>query len=251
MGDEDIVYSTDNEHIKSISMSGKIVHKYLYEHTGKIVEENCLYYFNRYIYDENERLVKIESAWDRRMYSSTYTAPRTEFMTSQNSTADTYRLYMYDRDGNLSKIENYFNETGNGFEHRSTQTFEYEGLLIAKVTLYSHAPVQATGFTVYTYDKHGNVVNEKYFSNLSYENELISETSYKYDNYKNPFQIFSMSGSPGMYTNVNNIIETSSTRHYEVPGFDKYQTEKRSYEYNKNGYPVKEITEDGKWEYKY
>ena len=250
---DDIEYSTDNEHIKSVWMNGSIVHQYLYDQTGKIVEENCLSYYKKYLYDENDRLLKLESAFDRSGLSSSMPVEiRTEFMTSKNSTADSYSLCQYDSEGRLSKMDHYFNETGKNFEYRSMQTFEYEGSNIVKVNLYYVPEGKITQFRVYTYDDQGNVINEKYYSNIERsESELISETSYKYDNYKNPFQIFSITGSPGFYTNVNNIIETSLIRHYEVPGFDKYSTENRSYEYNSNGYPVKAIFTNSVEEYRY
>jgi hypothetical protein len=246
------VYSTDNEHIKSVSSNGTIVHKYLYDLSGKIVEENSKYYFKRYLYSETDRLIKVESAFDRSgLSSSAMPVERTEFMTSQNSTVDSYSLYEYDKERKLSKIEHYFNETGNGFEYRSMQTFEYEGSYIKKVNL--HEPKgQITSYRVYTYDKHGNVTNEKYFScNFSSDYKLISETSFLYDNYKNPYRIFNILGSPGLFANVNNIIETNTIRHEDVAGFDKYSSSKTTYQYNKDGYPIKEITENSEFEYKY
>lgn len=244
-------YSTYNEHIKSISTNGTIIHKYLYDHSGKIVEENCMYYFKRYLYDKNENLVKVESAFDRSGLSS-FVIPerRTEFMTSKNSVIDSYNLYKYDNNGRLLKIESYFNETGKDLEYRSMQTFEYEGTNITKVNL--HEPNgQITQYHVYTYDNYGNVSNEKHYSNLfGSKDELISEIFYKYDNYKNPYQIFSILGSPGLYCNTNNIIETTTIRHYEVPGFDENSRSKTTYQY-KNEYPVKEITDNSEFEYNY
>lgn len=252
IGDEDVSYSINNKHIKSISANGTISHKFFYDQKGKIVEENCLYYFHKYVYDENERLVKVESAWDSGLLSSSMPVVRTEFMTSKNSAADRYSLYQYENNGRLSTIENYFNYTGSGFEHRSTQTFEYKGSLIVKVTVTLHMPpVQITGFTVYTYDNKGNVIKEKMYSSPGTSNETVTEKSYKYDNYKNPYRIFSMVGTPGLWTNVNNIIETSESWNYNIPGLDSNSTEKRSFKYNSNGYPVKEITQSGEFEYNY
>ena len=249
-----VEYYTDNEHIKSISMNDAIVHKYFYDDAGKIVEENCMSFFQKYLYDENDRLVKIESAFDRSGLSSLAPqALRTEFMTSQNSTVDRYSLYEYDNAGRLSKIENYFNETGNGFEFRSMQTFEYNGLNIIRINWQNNIQAETiTSFEIYTYDNIGNVINEKSYSTYECtEPELTSEISYKYDNYLNPFRIFSRLSSPGLYTNVNNIIETSVTRHMDVPGFDKYSTSKTTYQYNEIGYPVKAIYGDSVEEYQY
>ena len=239
------------EHIKSISTNGTVTHKYHYDFTGKIVEENCLLYFQKYIYGANNRLEKVESAFDRTMYSSTWHEPRTEFMTSQNSEVDNYSLYSYDKSGRLSKIEHYFNETGKRFEYRSMQTFEYNGTNIAKVNL--HEPSgKITQYHVYTYDQNGNVAIDKYFTKIySSEGTLESETAYKYDNYKNPYRVFSMLGSPGLWSNTNNIIEVNTTRYNDVPGIDKFSKSTTTYEYNKDGYPIKEITENGEFEYYY
>ena len=245
------VYSTDNEHIKSISTNGSIVHEYHYDHTGKIVEENCLFYFKKYIYGKNDRLEKTESAFDRNMYSSMWHEPRTEFMTSQNSEADSYSLYTYDEAGRLSMIKNYFNETGKAFEYRSMQTFEYDGENIAKVNLHEQSG-KITQYHVYVYDKNGNVTSDKYFTNIfNPENTLQSETVYKYDNYKNPYRIFSMLGIPGLWSNANNIIETNTTRYEDIPGIENYSHSTTTYRYNKEGYPIKEITGNGEFEYYY
>ena len=235
------------ERIKSVSANGKMVHQYHYDEAGRIVEENCLHYFQKYLY-ENDRLVKIESAWDRSGNSSSMpTERRTEFMTSKNSNVDQYSIYKYDQTGKLEKIDLYFNETGKEFEHRSSRTFEYNGLNIVKVNVYDPSTGNTSLVYEYTYDNRGNIIKEKYFS----PNELISEKSYKYDKYKNPYQIFSMTGYPGMNTNANNIIETNLTRHYETPGFDKYSTSKNTYQYNENGYPVKVNENGNEFEYNY
>ena len=243
-------YSANNEHIKFVSTNGRIDLTYFYDNTGKIMEENSLLWFKKYIYDENGRLLKTESAMDRSIFSSTYTAPRTEFMTSKNSVADRYSLYEYDMYGRLLKIENYFNVTGNGFEYRSMQTFEYDGSYVIKVNTHAQEG-HITQFRVYTYDNHGNVANEKNYSNQIYQDELMNETSYKYDNYKNPYRIFRILGSPGLYTNVNNIIETRITRHYEATGLSKYETNNSTYQYNMNGYPVNVKERGSVFDYNY
>jgi hypothetical protein len=206
-------YSTNNEHIKFVSSNGAIQQLYLYNDAGKIVEESGGFYFQRYLYDKNDLLVKTESAFDGAIFSSNSSAlaGRTEFMTSQNSAVKNYTLYEYDNEYRVSKTEYYSNMTGNGFEHRSTWTFEYEGVYIVKVN-----GCEPTGeinqFWIYEYDNRGNVINEKnYACMFSTEPQLISETTYKYDNHKNPYHIFSnMKGlSQAFYNSVNNIIESN------------------------------------------
>ena len=248
---DDLGYSTDKDHIKSISSNGTIQHRYYYDQTGKIIEENCLFYFKKYIYDEKKRLVKVESAFDHNMYSSLYIPPRTEFMTSKNSAVDSYDLFHYDETGRLSKTEHFFNETGKVFEYRSMRKFEYKGGNIIRENL--HNPTgQITQYHVYTYDENGNVTCDKYYSNLfGSKDELISETFFKHDNYKNPYRILSMTISPGLFTNANNIIETYTIRYDDIPGIDNAPSSKTTYEYNEKGYPVKEITKDSVFEYNY
>ena len=244
-------YSEDNEHIKYILMNGRTVHKFLYDQTGKFVEENSRLYFNKFSYDEKERLVKVESAIHPAAWSSSsYVIDGIDdMMTSQNSSATSYSLYFYDNAGRLSKIEYYSNmgnEPDGEFEHRSTQTFEYKGSLIDRVNLGDPTTIQ-TAPTVYeyTYDSRGNVINEKYYTNINSTPKLSSETSYKFDDYRNPFQIKKSYGKPGFYSNPNNIIEIIFTSYEDIPGIDKYSTSKQTYEYNSNDYPVK-IIQDGK-----
>ena len=243
---DDLGYSTDNDHIKSVSSNGTIQHRYYYDQSGKLMEENCLFYFQKYIYDKNDRLVKVESAFDRNIHSSLFIEPRTEFMTSKNSDVDSYSLYHYDEVGRLSKTEHFFNETGSGFEYRSMRTFEYKGTNIVKENL--HDPTgQITQYHAYTYDKNGNVTCDKHYSNLlGAKDELLNEIYFEYDNYKNPYRILSMIGSPGLHSNTNNIIET-----YTKTEIGRIPNGKTTYEYNKNGYPIKEITENSVFEYNY
>ena len=242
-----------HEPIKSVSSNGKIVHTYYYDDARRIVEENSLYYFKTYLYDKNGQLTKIESAFDESLYSSSFAESRTEFMTSKNSAVKNYSLYEYDNSGRLSKsvyYSNSFNANGK-FELRSSQTYVYEGSNIVRVNLHDDTG-QITQYHVYTYDQNQNVTNDKYYSNLfGNTNKLISENSYKFDIYLNPYRIFIIQGNPGLFSNTNNIIETNLIRHEEVQGFEKYATSKTSYEYNKSGFPVKEITENGVWEYNY
>ena len=248
---DDLGYSTNNEHIKSISANGITIQKYLYDKNGKIMEENSSFYFKKYIYDENGRLEKVESAFDKSISSSYYYVPRkTELMTSQNSTAENFSLYNYDK-GKLSKIEHYSNLTEDDFEYRSMQTFEYKGGIIIRENSHDTSG-QITQYYVYTYDKNGNVSNEKYYTNLfGSKDELLSEVFYKYDNYKNPYRIFSITGSPGMYTNANNIIESYSISYHDYAGIDKESRSKTHYKYNHKGYPIKEIIGNNEFDYSY
>ena len=251
--DSNVDFDTNNEHIKSIWSNGTIVQKYNYDFSGRIVEENSLYYFKKYIYDTNGRLEKVESAFNTYLLSSSYSPDweRKEFMTSKNSEVNSYSLYSYDGTGKLSVIKNYFKETGKDFEYRSMQSVEFDGDNIVKFN-YHEPEGKITQYYIYTYDKYGNVTKEKYYINIfGPENTLESETSYQYDSYKNPYRILRMLGNPGLWSNANNIIEVNTTRYRDIPGIDKYSSSKNTYKYNKNGYPIKVIEDSSEFEYKY
>jgi len=240
---QNIDYYTDNEHIKYVSLNGAILDRYFYDHSGKIVKYDGRNTFKKYIYDDDEKLIKEvgTNSWS--------------FLTNP---IDHYALYTYDKDGRLSKMDYYSNESRNGFEHRTTQTFEHDGKFIIKImgeTVYYPEP--SIGIDVFTYDDHGNVASKKHFSCIpGDEPELSFETNYIYDSYINPYRIFSMSGNPGLYTNVNNIVETTTIYHGDYGIYDgivnKTTVSKTSYQYNENGYPIKVKTDDGvEFEYHY
>ena len=244
-------YSTDNEHIKSKSQCGNVVIKYLYDHTGKIVEENGGFSYQRYLYDKNDRLVKVESAWDMNSFSSSsFYVPfeqRTELMTSANATINHYKSYKYDKAGRLSKIENYFIKNGKKFELTSINSFEYEGELIFRENLCDEKG-EIMQFYDYSYDENGNIIKEKnyicMFTGLS-NPKLNYETTYKYDNYKNPFQILHILG-PKFYTSANNMIEMTR-KFYD----SRIESSKQTFIYNTKGYPVKMTYDGGVEEYTY
>jgi len=241
-----------NDFIKSEVSNDKVISKYKYNDIGKISETEGLYFFNRYFYNNDGKLINSETAADLSLLYSSLPIEKTELMTNENSTISSRQIFKYDENGNLSEIENYFIKD-NEFELRSKQSFEFVNGKIARRNLHNEKG-KVTQFNVYEYDTKGNVKNEKYYSFLfseSTESRLISENSFKYDNKKNPFIIFNELGNPGLYTNQNNVIEEKTIRHEETTGFDKNSTSKTSYEYNRNSFPTKVITENSEYEYKY
>lgn len=241
-----------NDFIKSEVSNDKVISRYKYNDMDKIAETEGMYFYNRYLYDNDGKLIGCETAADPSMLSSSLPVEKTELMTAENSTISSSQIFKYNENGNLSEIENYFKQDDE-FELRSKQSFEFVNGKIGKRYLHNEKG-EVTQFNVYEYDKNGNVKNEKYYSFLfseSTEPRLISENSFKYDNKKNPFLIFNELGNPGLKTNQNNVIEVITIRHEETPGFDKNSTSKTSYEYNRNNYPTKVITENSEYEYKY
>jgi len=237
--------------IRSIFGYGKTTTKFIYNSFGKIAEYQSFYICEKYIYDNNGRLVKEEIAFDPDMYSSMI-HERNELMTSQNSTFTGYSLYEYDKDGILMD-KKYYYKKNDVYEFTSKISFEYEDGNIVKWNILNTGDT-ITQFYAYEYDNNRNVIKEKQYSYIFIEGpgpELIRETTYKYDNKNNPYNIFKEIGSPGLYSNTNNYIESNSVLYEDIPGIEKYSTRKISYEYNTKGFPVKEIAENSVYEYRY
>ncbi len=245
----------NNFGIKEIIAQGKTNSRFLYNSSGKISESQSLIFYERFTYDEENRLVRIESAADPLLLSSSYQGweNKTELMSANNCEISQYELFIYDHSGQLTSIENY-NKKGGKFIYGSKRTFEYEGLRIVKINYHLNNG-EINSFIVYAYDKSGNIISEKHYYNNyqgTSKTTLTSETKFKYDTMNNPFRIFNKKGYPGLYSNPNNVIETTSISYSNVPGFNNPTVSKSNYEYNRNGYPVKVTNDsDSSWDYIY
>lgn len=246
---------TNSYGIKEIVSHGKTNSRFLYNSSGNISESQSLIFYQRFTYDKMNRLVKSEKAIDPSSLSSSYLswANKTELMSAKNCEISLNELFLYDDSGKLTSVENYNMRNGN-FIYGSKKTFEYEGDRIVKMNYHLNNG-EINAFNVYKYDKSGNVVSEVYYSN-NYEGASkptkMYETTFEYDSMNNPFRIFNETGDPGLYTNPNNVIETTTVRFIHVPGFEEPTISKTSYEYNHNDYPVKVIDgPESVWEYIY
>ena len=244
-----------NEHVKSVSNRGITTRKFRYDSTGKLIEDGSTLFYNKYSYDGKGRLIKIESAVNGSLLSSSSyfdpnNPPRTELMTSVNSTITWTRSFKYDNQGRLSKIENYTKKDGNNFELSSIVSLEYEKGNICRENLCDEKG-NITQFYEYTYDQKGNRTKERYkvciIDGTPSNPKLYYEKTYKYDNYKNPYQILEIAG-PSFYTSVNNMINMTTVWYTDDP---RTETAKQLFVYNNNGYPKKMIYDGGEEEYNY
>lgn len=232
--------------IRRVTYKGETTNNYLYDPNGKIAEAQSFYYCERYTYDDNNRLIKVEEA------SSLGFPQGNELMTSQNSIFYWYSTYEYDQDGILKYIKLY-RKNGSVYEYSFTTSLDYEnGNIVRKNTL-NAAGDSITQFIAYEYDANRNLLNEKHYSNIFIDGpgpELQYEVSYKYDNKNNPYVICKERGIPGLYTNTNNTIESISAFYNDLAP-QKYSTRTESYEYNAKGFPVKVIIGTTVYEYVY
>jgi len=229
--------------IKTILIGGKITTSFFYNEQGQIAERHSLFQWERYNYDAKGRLAKLELAQDPALWSSGYKAPRSELMTPENFPMTSFYLFEYDKRGRLVKKKFYANLDQHSFEFRSMMQIEYRGRNIRKMSLRDTLGKEMQ-FTLFEYDQKGNVTNEKYFSLMEKGGKpsLISTTSYTCDNNPNPFQIHRSVALPPYDTNVNNITETR---------FANQPVKKSLFQYDKNGFPVKEESGKTFYEYRY
>jgi len=239
--------------IKAEVVGGKVTTKFIYNEKRKIAESEGLYVYTAYFYDNNDRLIKVQSAADHSALVSSISIPeRTELMTSKTAPISSFSIFHYGGDGLLTEIEHFFDK-GNGFERTSSNSFEYDGEMIVRKNLHNDLGV-ITQFYVYQYDHQGNVIAKTYYSFLFSQNQgphIISENFYEYDDKKNPFRFFSELGNPGLYTNTNNIVKVHTINHHDAPGIPEETITATSYDYNSDDYPVKVIRETDEYEYRY
>ena len=243
-----------NEHIKSVSSKGITNRKFRYDSFGRLIEDGGTIFYNKYSYDGKGRLDKIESAVNSSLSSSSYmdpnSPPRTELMTSANTEITWKRLFKYDNQGRLLKIENYSKKDGKSFEFTGFRSFEYEGGNICRENLCDEKG-NITQFYEYSYDKRGNRITEKYkvciFDGTPSNPKLYNEVTYKYDNYKNPYQILNIAG-PSFYTSANNMIKMTTIWYSDN---SRTTTATQDFVYNTNDYPVKMIYDGGEEAYTY
>lgn len=236
----------ENSFVKKIKNGGYIIAQYTYNQANLISEVNSTLFYQKFYYNENNKLVKEEVAISPDIYSSSKPAGLThEFVDPDKTGISMYSIYEYEENGNLSRQLNYTPINGH-FGFRSMRTFEYdENNLITKVLLHNSDSI-VTQFFTFQYDSNGNVTHEDYLTYLfipegTGPNLLISKT-FEYDSYLNPYSVFRQSANPGVNTNRNNIIKTSTYNYEPSPGFNEFSESKTEYEYNTlTGYPVRVI----------
>lgn len=238
--------------ISSSKTNGKTTSRFIYDSFGRMAESQSVFYYYKFHYDGEGRLVKRENAVDPGAYSS-LASQKTDLITAATATLTGYTLYEYDTQGQLAQTKNYLLQNGR-YVWRSTVRFEYKNQRVAQMDIRDTTNTVGNRYT-YQYDPNGNISEESYYSALGAlpgaPLELINTKQFKYDQQPNPFQVFNQTGQPGIFTNRNNQIQSTSVfqKDLGIPASvlnDKVS--KTTYEYNQHGYPIKV---DGIHEYVY
>ena len=236
--------SVNNGFLKEVVSDGSAIEIYTYNEGNLVSEANSTYFWRKYYYNEVNQLVREEIGVDPDIYSSSWPVkPHNELADPTNIAMSMFTVYNYDDHGRLTEALNYVPGKGQ-VELRSSRTFEYNDKgLIYKELLHSGSN-EVTQYRTFVYDNNGNVTEEDYYSYLFIQGQPgpkhMSETTYEYDAYLNPYAIFSQTGRPGRYTNQNNITKIKVINYDPPQGIDPISLSEFTFEYNlSSGYPIR------------
>lgn len=238
--------SNANGLLKKIKNGDFVTEEISYGKFDLISEVNSTSFWRKYYYNEQNQLIKEEIAANPNMLSSSMaTSQIYEFVDPKKVGISMYRLYEYDNDGLLIRQLNYLPKDGQD-ELRSSNTFEYDvNNRISKELLHA-GNAEVTQFWTYQYDSKGNVIEKDYYTYLFIPEgtgpKHLSNTTFEFDSYLNPYKVFEKSKSPGLYTNVNNITKSITVNYNATQGLEARTTSVTTYEYNeRTRYPIRVI----------
>jgi hypothetical protein len=239
---EDI--STPNNLLKKVVVNGYTTEEYTYNSQNMIAVVNSTMLYRKFHYDSSDRLVKEELALNpNSMSSSMSVASMHDFVNPAKTGITMYLLYKYGPSGNVSRQLAYVTSNGK-FEFRSMRTYEYNDNNKVLKILLQDSDSTITQSITYQYDNNGNVSEENGYSYIvppiSSEPTHLYKSNFEYDTYLNPYSIFSNTVSPGIYTNINNIIKITSISYLDAPGVSNPEQTVFNYEYDPDlRYPVR------------
>jgi hypothetical protein len=218
--------------------------EYVYNKTNLISEIKSIFYYTIYQYNDKDQIVSTDYYVNYDILSSdpkiSATALTRKEWISPNSSNKAYTInYEYNNSEQLIKTT-YSRPLSGSSEYSE---FSYDGTnRISRQTL--HWDKNVSGYIDYSYDMEGNLIKEiLYYIPLNGIAELSTTTLYVFDNKRNPYNSFRKEMTPGIYTNLNNIIkETYGIHLSDKQGTEKDQVTETTYTYNDKGYPVSKNT---------
>jgi hypothetical protein len=235
-----VVENTDLQLLSKVFFDDDIYIEYTYNKSGLPAEEKSRFHYSKHNYNDSNQLISSDFYWDVSMASSDSRIVETgmnrkEWVNPFNTPLSLIHRFEYDNDGEMIR-KAYFRTSDN---YPDIEEFLYENDKIIRSVSYYYKV--KSGYTDYFYDDRGNLVRLlKYSITASGNEELVCSKEYELDNMKNPYYAFRNQGSPGKYTNPNNILKETTTFNFETdPGIQNIQVTNTSYEYDDLGYPVR------------
>jgi hypothetical protein len=190
--------------------------------------------YNKYFYDDQNRLQRVETAFTFDASFSCVANPNQNLASDpRNAKINSYTEFEYD---GQRLIKRSFYIFKNGSPVLSLYfTYEYENNLVSKLSSFN-AQGLLTDYHKYKYDNNGNMIWDDLYI-VSNGTRLYQTKIYEFDNKNNPYQIFAQEGEPGRNSNRNNIV--SETRIYFNGTTESRETTQNIYKYNDLDYPVR------------
>jgi hypothetical protein len=227
---ENLCYS--NTLISQVNLGNIAVHGLTYNNNCLIYESTEPYMYEKFSYDNQNRLKKVEVAVSFSAFSCSMFPGQSLESDPRKASVSQYSEFEYDEASKLIKKSNYFIRSGHT-ELSSYQTYDYLNDQIVKFNTFNPQG-ELTTYHEFKYDDRGNIIRDDLYTK-SPAMKLYMTMTYEFDNKNNPYQIFAAEGDPGKYTNRNNII--SQTTFYAAT--QSKETTTTVYEYNDLDYPVR------------
>jgi hypothetical protein len=229
---ENLCYSSTL--ISQINSGDLAVHGLTYNSNCLIYESTEPYSYKRFSYDSQNNLAKVEVAYSFSPFSCVMIPGQSLESDPRKASVSQYSIFEYNESLKLTKKSNYIIDSGHQ-QLNSYQTYEYENGEIVKLSTFNAQGV-LTMYHDYLYDEEGNITRDDVYSNNS-GLKLVNTVICEFDDKNNPFRVFACEGTPGKYTNRNNIIK-ETTVSYNGTAESRY-TRLYQYDYNNFDYPVK------------
>jgi hypothetical protein len=223
--------------LRQVGVTENDMQVFTYHSPGFIFEYLTRYTYRKYLYDDQNKLERVEIAQSLNPLSCAI-IPGTDFEDGDDprqAEIGQFIEFEYSGTGSLSKKKSYY-INDNVDQLVSYEVFQYEGDKIVRIDTYTPQG-QLTQYHTYQYDSMGNMQQEEYY--LIQEADLAvlqSRTLSEFDTMHNPFMVFAVEGTPGINTNKNNT--TRKTFIYYFSGTEESYTQETEYEYNDLGYPI-------------
>jgi len=220
--------------LSQVNSGDQAVHGMTYNSSYLIYESMEPYVYNKYTYDSQNTLRKVETAYSFDPLSCAAISGTSLEADPRKAKISQYSELEYDNILRLIKKSIYYinNSTSKLISY---QTYDYVNDKIVKLSIFNPQGL-LTQYDIYTYDDNGNVTKDDQYTNNS-GIKLVKSVICEFDNKNNPYQVFTCEGNPGIYTNMNNIIKDTSVSYNGTA--ESRSTTVHTYEYNSLDYPVK------------
>lgn len=224
--------------IRQISASEEDMQVMTYYSTGYIFEHLQRFSYRKFLYNQQNQLMKIEIALTFNPLSCAI-IPGTPFEDGgdpRKAKIGQYTEFEYSGEGIIKSKNSYFINDDTP-QLMNYEEYEFNDDRVAKINVFNPQD-QLTHYYTFLYDNNGNVQEEGYYY-LQDGSDAILQTRilYEYDDMLNPLKVFAVEGTPGINTNQNNITRQTTINYYNDE--EQSYTVENVYEYNDLSYPVK------------